>query len=75
MKKQTAIALLGGSVAAAARNLGCSTQAVYKWPDDGPLPRAVADRVIATRVRMRADARKQRGKVLDPLEEDALSIL
>lgn len=50
MKKQTALQLLGGTEASAARVLGCSRQNVNKWPDD--LPRRIADRVIAARVRL-----------------------
>lgn len=45
MLKQEAIALLGGSVAAAAESIGVSYQAVDKWPDE--LPQRIADRVQA----------------------------
>ena len=44
MKKKLAIELLGGSAAAAADELGCSYQAVMKWPET--LPRRIADRVV-----------------------------
>jgi hypothetical protein len=78
MKKQTAIALLGGTVREVATNLGCSTQAVYQWPDDGKLPRATADRVIATHVRMRAAARqkwlRKRGMDIAPIERDMVAL-
>lgn len=45
MKKQQAIELLGGTIAAAARAIGVTYQAVDKWPDD--LPDRIADRVQA----------------------------
>ena len=45
MNKQTAIELLGGSVAAAADAVGVTYQAVDKWPDQ--LPPRIADRVQA----------------------------
>lgn len=45
MNKQHAIELLGGSVAAAARSIGVTFQAVDKWPD--VLPPRIADRVQA----------------------------
>ena len=44
MRKEKAIELLGGSVAAAARALNVSYQAVDKWPDE--LSSRVAERVI-----------------------------
>lgn len=33
--------------------LGCTASAVHAWPHDeeGPLPRAIADRVLAARLR------------------------
>ena len=45
MLKSQAIALLGGSVAAAAEAIGVTYQAVNKWPDE--LPERIADRVQA----------------------------
>jgi transcriptional repressor of cell division inhibition gene dicB len=45
MQKTEAIDLLGGSVAAAAKEIGCSYQAVDKWPDT--LPPRILDRVQA----------------------------
>jgi molybdenum-dependent DNA-binding transcriptional regulator ModE len=45
MLKSEAIALLGGSVGAAAESVGVSYQAVVKWPDE--LPTRIADRVQA----------------------------
>ena len=49
MRKDRAIALLGGNVALAAQAIGISYQAVEKWPD--PLPNRIADRVIAALAR------------------------
>lgn len=45
MLKTEAIALLGGSVPAAASAVGVTYQAVDKWPDE--LPQRIADRVQA----------------------------
>lgn len=49
MLKDQAIALLGGSVGAAAKAVGVSYQAVDKWP--AILPRRIADRVLAALAR------------------------
>ena len=49
MKKAQAIALLGGSVAAAARAVGVSSSAVSQWPDE--LPSRIEDRVLAVLAR------------------------
>lgn len=49
MLKTHAIALLGGSVTAAAKRIGVSYQAVDKWPDE--LPPRIADRVLAALAR------------------------
>ena len=57
MIKSDAIALLGGTVASAALEIGCSYQAVVKWPDE--LPARIADRVQAALWR-----RAQRGAEL-----------
>jgi len=73
MDKSTAFELLGGDVQSVARNLGCSVSAVHKWPKSGPLPRRTADRVLAARVRLRAELLKAHGVQLDPLEQRALS--
>jgi hypothetical protein len=51
MDKATAIELLGGSPAKAAREIGITTQAVSKWP--ALLPPAIADRVQAALARKR----------------------
>lgn len=68
MRKDRAIALLGGNVAMAAQAIGISYQAVEKWPD--PLPNRIADRVIAAVARkhlspelLGADTPKRRKKV------------
>ena len=45
MLKTKAIELLGGTVSAAAKELGVSYQAVDKWPEE--LPARIADRVVA----------------------------
>lgn len=74
MLKQTAFELLGGNVAAVARNLGCTKTAVHKWPKDKPLPRPIADRVLAARVRLRAELLRAQGVMLDPLEDDAVTL-
>lgn len=50
MKRTTALELLGGTVASAAKAIGVTTQAVYAWDDD--LAPAIADRVIAAYSRM-----------------------
>lgn len=49
MRKQKAIELLGGTVAAAASAIGVTYQAVDKWPD--VLPDRIADRVVAVLAR------------------------
>lgn len=49
MNKDTAIRLLGGSVAAAAKAVGISPSAVSQWPDE--LPSRLADRVLAVQAR------------------------
>ena len=51
MKKQTAIALLGGTPKKAAEAMGYkAVQTVYLWPD--PLPAATADRVRGAAARL-----------------------
>jgi hypothetical protein len=59
MKKQTALQLLGGTEVSAAQALGCSRQNVNRWPDE--LPRRIADRVIAARVRQEWTDSMRRG--------------
>lgn len=53
MTKAEAIALLGGTAAAAARAIGISPAAVSLWPDD--LPPRISDRVQAALFRQQAD--------------------
>lgn len=74
MDKSTAFELLGGSTKTVARNCACSVQAVSKWPKTGPLPRSVADKVLAARVRVRAELLLAKGIALDPLELRAVSL-
>ena len=50
MRKQRAIALFGEGHAPIAAAVEISTQAVSDWPD--PLPRRIADRVIAAAWRL-----------------------
>jgi len=45
MDKAKAIEALGGTVPSAAKAVGVTGRAAYKWPD--PLPRRIADRVLA----------------------------
>jgi hypothetical protein len=51
MTKTDAINTLGGSIKSAAQAIGCTVQAVYKWPD--VLSPRVADRVVAAKTRMK----------------------
>jgi hypothetical protein len=71
MLKSTAIAILGGSVAAAANALGVTYQAVCKWPEDseGPLPARIADRVIAASARRNLSA-EDFARLTTPQEAD-----
>lgn len=48
MDKQAAIEFFGG-LSETAEAIGCTRQSIYDWPD--PLPRRIADRVIAAIVR------------------------
>lgn len=54
MLKTKAIELLGGTVAAAAKEIGVTYQAVSNWPD--VLPDRIADRVVAALARKRFSA-------------------
>ena len=47
MKKSEAIALLGGTVASAAKAMGITSSAVSQWKDDEPLPKVSEARVLA----------------------------
>lgn len=66
MKKAHAIHLLGGTVAAAAKAIDCSYQAVNQWPDE--LPRRIEDRVVAALARQNPDISKL---IEESNEEDA----
>lgn len=59
MKKSDAIALLGGTVRAAAELVGTTRQAVSQWPDE--LTRRIEDRVQAALWRMER-AKKRHAK-------------
>lgn len=63
MDKATAIDVLGGSVTAAAKELGVSYQAFKKAPD--PLPRRIADRVLAAVARRELPAERLKQLGLD----------
>jgi hypothetical protein len=56
MNKREAIKALGGRNVTAARAIGISPSAVSQWPDE--LSAAVADRVVAAMLRMRAKKAK-----------------
>lgn len=51
MRKDKAIAKLGGSISAAAKKVGVSYKAIHEWPDK--LPPRIADRVLAAVARDR----------------------
>jgi transposase-like protein len=75
MQKKTALALLGGDVSSVARHVGCTRQSVHKWPE--LLPRRIADRVLAARLRLEWEiARAQPSEPLNlsPVVADALSV-
>lgn len=74
MRKDTAYSLLGGTPATVAHHVGCSRQAVVKWP--AKLPRRVADRVLAARVRLEWEVTKAQTPQaqLSPVVIDALSL-
>jgi hypothetical protein len=74
MDKQTAFDLLGGDASTVAKHCSCTLGAVYKWPNRGPLPRKVADTVLAARVRLRAQILQAQGVELDPLEAKAVEL-
>lgn len=76
MKKDTAIALLGGDIPTAAKCLGLSPHALYQWPEQ--LSRSMADKVLAARLRLEWHVAihqdpKARGE-LSELILDALSV-
>jgi hypothetical protein len=81
MNKGTVFALLASrpcneaeAVRAVAQALRITRQAVYAWPEQGHLPRIVADRVLAAAVRRRAQAMADAGQPMDPLELDAITL-
>lgn len=55
MRKDKALELLGGTTASAAKAIGMTYQAVYKWPDE--LPPRIADRVLAAVARQRLSSK------------------
>ena len=59
MDKKDAIALLGGTVAAAAAAIGVSHQAIARWPER--LPARIADRVQAAMFRRLQLVERKRG--------------
>ncbi len=59
MSKAEAVKLLGGSVKSAAQAIGCTPQAVHKWPD--VLSPRIEDRVVAALLRMK---KRGRGRAL-----------
>lgn len=50
--------MLGGSVKSAAQAIGCTVQAVHKWPEI--LSPRIADRVIAAQTRLKGRKSKPR---------------
>lgn len=75
MKKETALSLLGGSFASVARQVKCTPQSVREWPD--PLPRRIADRVLAARVRLEWQVAMEQappGQQVPALIHDALTV-
>ncbi len=65
LTKTEAIKMLGGSKSSAAKAIGCTVQAVHKWPE--MLSDRIADRVIAAQMRQqkRKPARRK------PVEQTA----
>jgi hypothetical protein len=47
MDKRTALHMMGGTLADAARELGITSSAISQWPDEGPLPESAENRVLA----------------------------
>jgi transcriptional repressor of cell division inhibition gene dicB len=62
MEKATALALLGGSSPIAGQRVGCTAQAIRKWP--AQLPARLVDRVIAAVVRDLVDSQRVPGKTI-----------
>jgi hypothetical protein len=57
LTKHKAIELLGGTARSAAQAIGCTVQAVNKWPE--VLSPRIADRVIAAQTRMQRQRRRK----------------
>jgi hypothetical protein len=55
--KTDAIAMLGGSTKSAAQAIGCTVQAVHKWPD--VLSPRIADRVVAAKTRLQKPRKRK----------------
>lgn len=73
MKRSTAFKLLNiEDRGVMAQTLGITRSAVRKWPEE--LPRAVADRIIATGWRLEWKAKKERGLFIPPDVADALRV-
>jgi hypothetical protein len=69
MKKSRALELLGGSVGAAAKSIGCiSSAAISQWPED--LPPRIEDRVLAALARKYLPAEMLRGGASGLASED-----
>lgn len=47
MNKAKAIELCGGTVSAAAKELGITSSAISQWPESGDLPEGAQNRVLA----------------------------
>jgi len=59
--KTQALAMLGGSAKTAAHAIGCTVQAVHKWPD--VLSARIADRVIAAQTRLQKPRKRKTAEV------------
>jgi hypothetical protein len=69
MLKSEAIGALGGTVAAAAREIGITPQAVGQWPDE--LPPAIRDRVQAALWRRERGAERAAPPIPEPAAQEA----
>ena len=82
MKRDTALALLVqrpcsrmAAAREAAQVLGCSHETVLRWPSEGHLPQAMADRVLGAVMRQRLSRRvAHAGKHASPIEVDAITL-
>ena len=57
LTKTKALELLGGTTKSAAQAIGCTVQAVNKWPD--VLSARIADRVIAAQTRLQKPRKRK----------------